>query len=145
MRHRRWRRICQSINSAFVSSCSEASPRRATRAKGHGDIGALAGGQIAQVRAESCDILKIIAHIPVHSTSQGECQKKKNKWKQEQCIERQTALASIFICLNWHVCVCVCGAGGEKIFITLKICIKYLSQMVGRLYGLEMWQKKKLS
>jgi len=77
MRHRRWRRICQSINSAFVSSCSEASPRRATRAKGHGDIGALAGGQIAQVRAESCDILKIIAHIPVHSTSQGECQKKK--------------------------------------------------------------------
>jgi len=43
MRHRRRRRICQSINSAFVSSCSEASPRRATRAKGHGDIGGIGG------------------------------------------------------------------------------------------------------
>jgi len=79
---------------------------------------------------------------PYTQQARGNAKKKKNKWKQEQCIERQTALASIFICLNWHVCVCVCGAGGEKIFITLKICIKYLSQMVGRLYGLEMWQKK---
>lgn len=42
------------------------------------------------------------------------------------------------------MCVSVL-AGGETIFITLKICIKYLSQMVGRLYGWEKWGKNLLN
>lgn len=122
-RHRRWRRICQSINSAFVPSCSEASPRWAwtTWAKGYGLRGSwywvsgmgyrvLAGGQIAQVRPESCDILKIIAHTLVPSLrwfGMPKKQKKKKK-KEAETMYWKTNGIGINFYLPARPCVCLC-------------------------------------